>query len=236
MSEHPAAMDHGPIEEISDGVFWVQGSVQLAPGMRLTRNMAIVRSDDEVTVVSPVRLSAAGEVELERIGPVRHVVKIGRFHGMDDAYYLDRYGASYWALPGGAREEDPTPQHELKPGSLPIPDAELFEFRDTKAKEGALLINRGGGILITCDAVQNWTDTKGCSVPAKLVARLMGFLKRPAQIGPPWRKRMTPEGVSLKADFERLASLEFTHLVAAHGRPLRDTARRDLQATIAATF
>ncbi len=204
--------------------------------MRLTRNMVVVRSGEEVTVVSPVRLSAAGEAELERLGPIRHVVKIGRFHGLDDAYYLERFGASYWALPGGAREEDPTPQQELKPGTLPIPDAELFEFRDTKFKEGALLIKRGGGILITCDAVQNWPDTRGCSLPAKLVARLIGFLRRPAQIGPPWRKRMTPEGGSLKSDFERLATLEFAHLVAAHGRPLRDTARTDLQATIKATF
>ena len=36
MTEHPAAMPHGPIEEIEDGVFWVQGSIQFAPLMRLT--------------------------------------------------------------------------------------------------------------------------------------------------------------------------------------------------------
>ncbi len=47
---------------------------------------------------------------------------------------------------------------------------------------------------------------------------------------------MTPPGGSLKADFERLAKLDFAHLIAAHGGPLRDTAREDLQATIEATF
>lgn len=229
-------MPHGPIEEIAEDVFWVQGSIQFAPGMRLTRNMAIVRSGEEVTVVSPVRLSPAGEAELERLGTVRHVVKIGFFHGIDDAYYLERFGATYWALPGGARPQDPTPQQELRPESLPIPDAELFEFRETKDKEGALLIRRAGGILITCDSVQNWPDTKGCSPPARLVAHLIGFRRRPAQIGPPWRKRMTPADGSLKSDFERLAQLEFGHLIGAHGRPLRDSAKQDLQATVQATF
>ncbi|HTJ80930.1 MAG TPA: hypothetical protein VL400_04380, partial [Polyangiaceae bacterium] len=106
----------------------------------------------------------------------------------------------------------------------------------TKAPEGALLVQRAGGILITCDSAQNWPDTSGCSLPAKVVTRLMGFTKRPAQIGGPWRKGMTPPGGSLKADFERLAKLDFDKLIAAHGGPLLSGARRALEATIAATF
>jgi hypothetical protein len=64
----------------------------------------------------------------------------------------------------------------------------------------------------------------------------MGFLKRPAQIGPPWLKMMTPENGTLRSDFERLASLNFAHLVGAHGAPLMNTAKQDLAATIEATF
>ena len=198
--------------------------------------MVIVRNDDDLTIVSSVRLSPEGEAELEKLGTVRHIVKIGIFHGIDDAYYIDRFGAIYWALPGGTRPEDPQPDKELNPDSLPIPDAMLFEFRETKEREGALLINRAGGILITCDAVQHWTTTKGCSPIARLAAHLIGFRRRPAQIGPPWRKRMTPDGGTLKSDFERLAQLNFAHLIAAHGEPLIDTARQDLIATISATY
>ena len=91
-------MQHGPIEEITNDVFWVQGSIQLAPGIRLMRNMVIVRSGEELTLVSPVRLSPGGEAELKRLGTVRHVVKIGFFHGVDDAYYRERFSATYWEL------------------------------------------------------------------------------------------------------------------------------------------
>ncbi len=69
-----------------------------------------------------------------------------------------------------------------------------------------------------------------------VITRAMGFTSRRAQIGPPWRKGMTPQGGSLKGDFERLASLDFKHLIGAHGGPLRDTAKSDLKATVAATF
>ena len=83
--------------------------------------------------------------------------------------------------------------------------------------------------------MQNWTTTAGCSVPAKLATHAMGFMK-PAQIGPPWRKFMTPEGGSLRADFERLAGLEFRHLIGGHGTPLRDVARERLRETIARVY
>ena len=63
----------------------------------------------------------------------------------------------------------------------------------------------------------------------------MGF-KHPAQIGPPWRKMMTPEGGSLKPDFDRLVQLPFKHLIGAHGGLASDNANELLRATIARTF
>jgi hypothetical protein len=236
MSEFPSVMPHGPIESVTDDVFWVQGSVKLGPGLRITRNMAIVRSGSQLTLFHAVRLSPEGEAELVKLGTVKNVVKLANGHGMDDAYYLDRFSATYWALPGGARDQDPEVQQELRDDNLPFDKAKLFAFQNSKEKEGALLVERGDGILITGDSVQNWTDTAGCSPPAKLVTRLMGFLKRPAQIGPPWRKIMTPKGGTLRPDFERLASLDFAHIVSAHGRPLMKTAKQDLRATIEATY
>lgn len=236
MSEHPAAQPHGPIQEIAEGVYWVRGSARLGRGLTIGRNMAIVRSGEELTLVSAVRLSDQGEAELARLGKVRHVVKIGAFHGMDDAYSVSRFQADHWTLPGVPPPPGVPRSRELRAGALPIDDADLFVFETTAHEEAALIVRRAGGILLSCDSVQSWPDTEGCSLPAKLVTRLLGFTSRPTQIGPPWRKRMTPPGGSLRGDFERLAAMEWKHMVGGHGAPLRDTARSDLQATIAATF
>lgn len=236
MSTFPDAQPHGPIEELGDNVFWVQGTMRMAPGMRISRNMVIIRSGDELTVVSAVRLSEKGERQLEALGSVTNVVKIGAFHGHDDAYYVWRFGARYWALPGATKADGPTTDAVLSASNSPVDDCTVFEFAGTKSPEAAILIRRGGGILVTCDAVQNWPNTDRCSLPGKLACKLFGFTSRPAQIGPPWRKTMTPKGGSLRGEFERLAALDFTDLIGGHGAPLRGTAKADLQATIAATF
>lgn len=236
MSAHPAVMPHGPLEEVAHDVFWVQGSIQMGLGVRITRNMTVVRSGEELSVISAVRLSPEAEAELDRLGTVRHVIKIGHAHGIDDPYYVERYGAAYWALPDGARPTDPKPTKTLTPEHLPFPDAELFEFQATKEREAAILVKRGDGVLITCDAVQHWPNADGCSPLAKVVTRLMGLRRRPAQISPMWRKYMSTEQSNLEDDFARLAQLPFDHLICGHGRPLRLGAQQALQATVAATF
>lgn len=236
MTDYPKATPHGPIEELAHDVFWVQGSFVMGAGMRITRNMTIVRSGQELTVITAVRLSPEGQAELDRLGKVRHVVKIGRAHGVDDPYFIDHYGATYWAVDGGARSIDRTPHQIMRADNLPFADAELFQFRDAKEPEAALLVKRGGGILVTCDAVQHWPDARGCSPLARVVTRVIGLRKRPAQMAPLWRKTMAPEGGDLKNDFERLVNLPFEHLIGGHGRPLVGGAQQALKATFDATF
>ena len=85
----PAVQPHGPIESIIEDVWYVTGSVQFKPLVRLPRNMVILRHGGLLAVINSVRLDAKGEEALDALGTVAHVLKIG-FHGMDDAYYIDR--------------------------------------------------------------------------------------------------------------------------------------------------
>ena len=95
-----------------------------------------------------------------------------------------------------------------------------------------MILAQDGGILVTCDSVQNWPNFSGCSLPAKLIMKLMGFLGA-ANIGPGWIKAAKPEtSGQLAADFDRLLEKEFKHLLSGHGVPLRDSAHRDLRATV----
>ena len=98
-----------------------------------------------------------------------------------------------------------------------------------------LLVERDGGLLITCDSVQHWEPSNLMSFMAKAVTGVMGF-KKPAQIGPPWRKVNTPEGSSLKPDFERIAQLPFDKLIGGHGGLAASGAQALLKASIAREF
>jgi hypothetical protein len=204
--------------------------------MRINRNMLVLRENGELTLISPIRLMAKEEGVLEALGRIKHVMRLGYYHGIDDRYYVDRYSAQFWCQAGSVHYPEPTPDHVLKEHSIPPrADAELFVFQETKFPECALLLRHHGGILITCDSIQHWTDWSYCSFPARLVMRLAGF-SLTTLIGPLWRKYMTPAGGSIQSDFQRLLELEFEHLVGAHGRVCPGGAHRKVKAAVARAF
>ena len=114
---------------------------------------------------------------------------------------------------------------------LPFPDAELFCFNGTVQPEAALLLRRGDGLLLTCDALQHYGDYKHNNLPARLVLPWVGFPKT-TLVGPIWLKIMTPAGTSLQPEFERLLSLEFDAFLSAHGSFLARGAKAAVQAAV----
>ena len=81
---------HGPVETIGENVFMVRGSIKMNPIVRITRNMAIVREGEELTLIDPVRVDDKTLADIDRLGTVRHVLRLGPFHGIDDPFYMDR--------------------------------------------------------------------------------------------------------------------------------------------------
>lgn len=217
----PSVEPHGSLEPIIDDVWYLTGSVVFKPLIRLPRNMVVVRHGGELTVINSVRLDAEGEAALDALGKVSHVMKIG-FHSMDDAYYVDRYGAKMWSIEDGSLSEG---------GELPFPGAQVFMFRDVITPEAAILIEREGGLLITCDSIQHWVPKEVMSLVGNIVCGILGF-KKPAQIGPKWREVQTPENGSLKPDFERLVALPFERIIGGHGGLLESDGPGTLQASI----
>jgi hypothetical protein len=216
--------EHDPIEEIGPDVFMVRGSIKMNPVIRITRNMAVVRHAGELTLVDPIRLSPSEEKRLEALGSVKRVLRLGPLHGVDDPYYLERYGAELWAP--GLSEAHPEPKPTLTYDTsteLPFPDAELFCFQGLNQNEAALLLRRGKRLLITCDAIQNYGDYSHNNLLARVVLPFIGFPKTTI-VGPIWVKMMTPEGGNLESEFRRLLELDFDQLLSAHGTLLESGA------------
>lgn len=224
MTTFAPAMPHGDIEEVFDDVFFVTGTMRMRMGdtpLQFGRNMTIVRDQGELTLISAVRLDDAGLAALERLGKVTNVVKLGSNHGLDDAFYVDRYRARLWALPGMIHESGLPTDVELVPGGpMPFSGCSLFAFETSAKPEGILRVDRDGGILIAVDALQNWREPdRFCDEPSIALMRQFGFFQ-PANIGPGWRQGNDPQA----SDFARLKQLSFRHVLCAHGEPLRDAA------------
>jgi hypothetical protein len=217
MTTYRRAEPHGPLEEVAADLFVVRGSYRAAPLLSIGRTMTVLRQGAELIVFNSVRLSDAGEAELAELGSVAHVVRLGWFHGSDDPYYAERFGAELWAPPGiGAPGR---PLVDGAPG--PLAQGEMFVF-DVPAGGEAIARLPAVDAVVTCDSVQNWETTRGCSLLGRLLTKTLGFYV-PAKIGPLWAKRVTNGApATLGAEFARLLARKFALLLPGHGEPLRD--------------
>jgi len=233
--KYAPAYAHNTIEELFENVFWVHGSIKVAPGMTMNRNMIILKQGDELTLINPVRLNNHEEKKLCALGNIKKVLRLGDFHGLDDQYYIDHFQAEFWCQKDQSTYKAPIPDTIIEDDTpSPIDNSEFFIFSTAKFPEAALLL-KDHKLLITTDSIQNLTSWSYTTILTKVVLRLMGF-KKELLIGKPWIKRVTPKGETMRGDFERLLDLDFDHIIAAHGTLLRDNAKPALQQVVANTF
>lgn len=193
--------------------------------MKIGRSMTVVRGRDGLVLLNSMRLSEPGLRELEALGPVRHVIRLAGFHGRDDGFFRERYGAKVYAIEGQRYVRGMNPQKKsdrvytepdawLREDSpLPIEGARLKLFASSKPPEAVLLIDRHGGILVTGDSLQHTpAPDEFYNFPAKLVMKRFGFMK-PHNVGPGWLQFAHPTA----ADVRSVLELEFEHVLPGHG-------------------
>lgn len=233
MTSSPA-LPHGPLTEVFPDVFFVTGTSRprfMDLDWQFSRNMTVIREAGRLTLVNTVRLDDAGLAALGALGRVTDVVRLGAFHGIDDAFYVERYGARHWGLAGMPEQGGSVPSAVLGAGGeMPAVCTSLFTFETSRSPEALLSITREGGVLVSCDSLQNWVraDAYFDAASAERMAAA-GFI-RPANIGPGWRQAAQADA----SDFVRVAALSFSHLLPGHGEPIVGTAREDLLATFRA--
>lgn len=237
---HPDVLPHDPPKQIADDLFVVYGCIKMMPGVRISRNMAIVRDNGQLTLINPVRMDEAGLSALEALGDVAHVLRLGPFHGMDDGFYVERYQANFWSFTGGTTYTAPAVTHTLSDGGeLPFARAQLLAFSAMKEQEGVILLERSeGGVLLTCDAIQSYSTpphTPHTNWLSRTLLPVIGF-PRKTLIGPFWLKLLVTDKARIQAEFRRLLELDFDALLAAHGTFVATGAHAEVEQAYAKMF
>jgi hypothetical protein len=236
MDQFPPALPHGGLEQIFPDIFFVTGAMKtvlMNSPFQFSRNMTVVRDGNALTLINSIRLDDAGLGQLDALGRVTNVVKIGSLHGRDDAFYKAHYGATFWAAPGMVHEHDLVADRELTPGgAIPFAGCSIFDFRTTKMPECILHVDRVGGILVAADSLMNLlAPDEYFSDQSRRIMQEMGFFE-PANFGPVWLQMNEPKA----RDFLRLQELSFRHALCGHGPPLRDTAKEAYTARFQRVF
>ncbi|MEM7440006.1 MAG: hypothetical protein AAF393_10430 [Pseudomonadota bacterium] len=233
MADFPKTLPVGQLREVLPDIFFVTGqtaSESDAGPMCYSRNMTVVRDGSDLTILNSVRLDDSGLRALDDLGTVRHIVRLGSNHGRDDAFYLDRYEAGFWAISGMELNRDEKISRELVGGSPgPCNGSTVFTFETVNEPEAILRLDRLGGVLITCDSLQNFNEpNEFFNETAIEFMQAAGFFN-PANIGPGWLHKAEPK----PEDFGRLKQLAYRHVFSAHGDPRLDDADQRYKATFA---
>lgn len=165
-------------------------------------------------------LSEQGLHKLESLGTIENIVRLGHFHGRDDAFYQKKYSAKLWAMDGmdfskGAKADI---LFDKDTNSYPFSKGRLIPFLTTKYPESVLYIDKNGGILVTCDSIKNWIKSdRFFSVETANDFSKSGVFGR-VKIDDVWLNAMQPQN----SDLENLLSIDFKHLVSAHGPVIKN--------------
>jgi hypothetical protein len=235
---HPPALPHGELREVLPEIWMVTGTLAMGPlPMRFSRNMTVIREGERLVLVNTVRLDDGGLRALDALGKVTDVVRLAGFHGMDDPFYAERYGAKVWAPRGqrytaGFDTKSPTtyfaPHVEMDATTeLPLARARLYVIA-SDPPEALLLLERDGGIVLTGDALQHWHEADAYfSFLGKWTMKAMGFLK-PHNVGPGWLRQAKPDLSQVRG----ILDLPFNHVLPTHGAPVIGGARDAFRPTI----
>ncbi len=266
------AARHGKIEEVFTDVFIVRGRMPSTAARPLferlfihfSRTMTIVRQvndegEAELTLFNTLRLNEKTLDQLAQLGRVKHVVRLGSFHGVDDGFYVNRFTAKYWIVDGminadGLRSSPDVLSNEG--GNLPpLTGSTLFEFDGLAYPEAIYLLsatNTRPAIAITTDSIQNHTSLfdRDNSLLVSFGIWRIG-LAGEARLGPIWLREQTPRTTTkeaantgrppsrrevsafFKPQFERLLdTCDFEALIAGHGWPIRAAAKVSIQRSI----
>lgn len=236
---HQSSFPHREIEKNFEHVYYVIGtSITHHEGavIQHSSNMTIIRNGDELTLINTISLNEEGLKQLDALGRVKNIVRLGAFHGQDDRFYLHRYDAKLWALKGmkddcGAGGSTKIDVEMTVGGPMPFPGCSLFIFESAAFPEAALHLVREGGILITCDSVKNWL-----SIDPFFNAETAKMHQESESIGPANIGFWTNACQVQDSDFLRLMQLPFRHLLSAHGEPLLNNAHEQLARSIKRQF
>ena len=261
----PAAR-HSKVMHVTGDIYMVRGRMKSTKARSLferlflhySRTMTVIRRDNgkggyDLTLINTIRLNEGGLAQLQKLGRIAHVVRLGSFHGVDDTFYLDRFGAQYWVVadmehaPGFAGDFQ-----TMSPTHLPIADAGYFAFESIKFPEAVIILPATAdraAMAITTDSIQNHTGALDIdnSLLVSLAIRKIGLIGE-ARLGPIWMRdqvEYTGEALTdgaakraqmiacLRPQYEALiADFEFDTLMPGHGWPIYSGARQAIAKSI----
>lgn len=210
--------DHGPLQEVDEGIITVEGTIKMPLGI-FPRRMTVVKlAAGGTAIYSAVSLDDADMASIEALGPPAYMVVPSGHHRLDAKAWKQRYPAMKVVTPPGARDD----VQEVVPVDATRdvfgdPDVRFLTVGGTREREAALMVTRSGDkTLITNDVIAHVAHPEGLG--AKVMARMMGFGVNQPQVPSIVRRVIVDDKRALAAQFREWAHDEhLRRIIVSHG-------------------
>ncbi len=226
-------LGHGPLEQLADGVWRVEGSL---PGMALKRVMTIARlANGSLVVHNAIALDDKGMSALDALGKVAFILVPNGYHRLDAPTFAKRYPEARVLVPRGARAKVAEVVNVSGDyGDFPAdPRVKLEHLDGVRDGEGVMSIESDDGVtLVLNDVVFNMPHLPGFG---GFVVRALGSSGGP-RVTRIARTLLIKDKRAVRAHLERLAATpRLKRIVVSHHEVITDDPGATL-ARVAATL
>ena len=219
------------LEAVAEGVWIADGPVVPFFGFPYSTRTAVVRlGDGGLWIWSPIEATPELRAELDRLGPVRHLVSPNKIHHLFLGPWKEHYpDARLYASPGLVpRRPDLTFDAELGECLEPSWGSEIEHviFRGSFALEEVVFFHRASRTAFVTDLVQRFDPGK-LAIFARWVMKLDGLVGPNGSTPREWRLSFLRRGPARTA-LRTLLEWDPEQVVIAHGEWIRERGREVL--------
>ena len=227
---------HGPVTDVAEGLWTVEGSIVMPLGKFPRRMTAASLKDGGLVVWSPISLDDSAMKSLLENGDPSVIVIPNRAHRLDLAAWKTRFPkAKVIAPPGTKTVVGRAAKVDSTRNTIGDPAIGLATFAGLKENEFFMTVERSDGVsLLLNDMFANVRHPKGLG--AQVMARLLGFgVKRP-RTPRVVRRSFVKDAPVVAQQFRELAGIpELCRIIPSHGAIL-DRSPSDALLRVAADF
>jgi hypothetical protein len=211
------------LQQIDDALWVAEGEIVSFHGVPYPTRSAIVRLEGgDLWVWSPVKLAATLRAEVDRLGPVRHLVSPNKLHHL----YLSEWKAAFpdaqlWGPRStikkcsglefrGALQDEPPAEW--------LPDIDQAWFRGSVAMDEVVFFHRPSATAIVADLIQTFSDAflREHWGWYSFLARLDGLTEDQACAPREWRLSFLNRAPARRAR-DKMLDWGCRNLIVAHG-------------------
>lgn len=223
MLERWEVMEHGPLEEIDDGILTVAGTIKMPLGS-FPRRMTVVRQASGGTAIwSAVALDEPKMARIEAMGGPAFLIVPSDHHRLDAKIWKQRYPDLRVLTPPGAKKAvEEAVAVDATTDVFSDPTVRFVTMPGTGEHEGALVVKRSGGTtLVVNDLIGNLHHPDG--LLQHVMGRLMGFGVSEPQVPRVIRHKLVDDPKALARQFRDWAGIpDLRRIIVSHGDPIEE--------------